>query len=83
MVPFIACEVSFGQLVSELLPGVDVPDLDLGAKNICQTAQKNNLTLWVQGTRIRVRLLPLMIMLVTPSLISWNTTQLLSDKKSR
>ena len=30
VVPFVTCEVSFGQSVCELMFGVEVPDLNLG-----------------------------------------------------
>ena len=32
MIPFIACEISFGQNVCELVFGVDVFDLDFGVQ---------------------------------------------------
>ena len=55
MIPFITCEISFGQYVCELVFGVDVFDLDIGVQ---------------METCLMVGLLPLKIVLITASLSS-------------
>ena len=49
MIPLIACEISLGQYVSELVFGVNVFDLDFRAKLIPSNNQ-SRATLWVLET---------------------------------
>ena len=63
IIPFITCEISLCQYVSELVLGVN------GAKLILSNNQ-SRATLWVLETCLIVGLLPFMIMLITASLSS-------------
>ena len=65
MIPFITCEISLGQYVSELVFGVT----KLGSKLILSNNQSRS-TLWVLETCLIVGLLPFMIILITASLSS-------------
>ena len=44
MIPFITCETAFGQYVSELVPGFNIFDLNLGIKinSIKQPVKSNS-----------------------------------------
>ena len=71
MIPFITCEVPFGQDVCELVFGVDVFDFffDFGSRLIRSNSQ-SRATLWVLETCLIVGFLPLIIILITASLSS-------------
>ena len=64
MVPFITCVTTFGPHVRELVVGVNIFDLDLGAQLILSNNQ-SSATLWVLDTCLIVGLLPLIIILIT------------------
>ena len=70
MIPFITCEISFGQDVSELVFGVDVFDLDVGVQidSIEQPSKRNSVRSWKHC--LIVGLLTLMIILITAWLSS-------------
>ena len=70
MIPFIACEIPFGQDVCELVFGVNVFDLDFGVQinSIEQPIKSNSVS---SGGRVSLLdSLPLMIILITASLSS-------------
>ena len=69
MIPFITCEIPFGQDVCELVFGVDVFDLDFGVqiKSIEQPIKSNSVS---SETCLIVGLLPFIIILITASLSS-------------
>ena len=67
MIPFITCEISFGQDVCELVLGVNVFDLD---SKLILSNNQSRATLWVLETCLIAALLPFMIILITASLSS-------------
>ena len=70
IVPFVTCEITFGQQVCELVLGVKLYLIwILGTKSILSNSQ-SRATLSVLETCLIVGLLPLMIILITASLSS-------------
>ena len=69
MIPFVTCEISFGQYVCELVCGVNVFDLDFGVQigSIEQPIKSNSVG---SGNMSHCRLLPFMTILITASLSS-------------
>ena len=69
MVPFITCEISLCQYLCDLVLGVNVFDLDLGAQidSIKQPIKSNSVG---SGTCLIVKLIHFMIILITASLSS-------------
>ena len=67
IVPFVTCDIAFGQNVCELMLGVDVPDLNFRIRLILSHDQCNSVVL---DTCLIVGLWPLVIILITASLSS-------------
>ena len=53
-IPFVTCEITFGQYVCELAFGVNVTDLFFGSKLILSDNQ-SRATLWVRETCLIVK----------------------------
>ena len=62
IVPFVTCEISFGQNICELMFGVNV--------SIILSKNQSKATLWVLDTCLIVGLRPLINILITASLSS-------------
>ena len=62
IVPFVTCEIPFGQNVCEMMFGVDVPDRNFGIK-INRVKQQSKATLWVLDTCLIVGLRPFIILI--------------------
>ena len=69
ILPFVKCEITFGQNVCELMFGVNVPKLNLGVQIILSNNQ-SKATLWVLDTCLIVGLQPFIVTLITTSLSS-------------
>ena len=71
IVPFVTCEITFGQYVCELVFGVNVSNLNFRIKiNSVKQPNQSKATLWVLDTCLIVGLRPLIIILITASLSS-------------
>ena len=62
MIPFVTCEITFGQNICELMFGVNV--------SIILSNKQSKATLWVLDTCLIVELRPLIIILITASVSS-------------
>ena len=69
IVPFITCDITFGQNVCELMFGIDVTNLNLGIQinPVKQPIQSNTV---VRDTCLIVGLRPFIVILITASLSS-------------
>ena len=64
-----ACETKFGRHVRALVLGVNIFDLDLGVQSKFNLSTcHSGATLWVRYTNLTVELLPVKVILITPSL---------------
>ena len=68
-IPFVTCEITFGQNVCKLMFGINVSNLNVESKLILSHNQ-SKATLWVLDTCLIVGLRPLIVILVTASLSS-------------
>ena len=66
IIPFVTCEITFGQNVCELMFGINVSNLNFRIK-IIPVKQPIQATLWVLDTCLIVGLRPLIIILITAS----------------
>ena len=68
IVPFVTCEITFGQYVCKLVFCVNVPNLNFWI--LINSVKQSRATLWVLDTCLIEGLRPLIIILITASLSS-------------
>ena len=69
IIPFVTCEITFGQNVCELMFGINVSN-SISESRLILSNNQSKATLWVLDTCLIVGLLPFIIILITASLSS-------------